>query len=76
MAAEGRKHVEKSGALYGWSDNDADRVAQRATNLAKNRVSNINALPGASSNAYEGPPAMSSPRKGGADVSYKLRNGS
>ena len=75
-----RKQKEKDG-FFGWSDNDRD--ADRAVNLAKNRVSNINNLPGASSNEMKrqaGPygevSGMSSPRKGGADTSYKLRNSS
>lgn len=46
-------------------------------------MSNINGLPGASSNEmrrqagpYDAVPATSAPFKGGADNSYKLRNGS
>ena len=80
-AEKGRQAAKNSGALYGWTDSDRD--AERATNLAKNRVSNIGSLPGASSSEmrkqagpYEGSSGISSPRKGGADSSYKLRNGS
>ena len=78
---KGRQQTENSG-FYGWQDNDRDD--ERAQNFAKNRLSSINNLPGAQSNAVRRhastkefvPVAMSSPRKGGADNSYKLRNGS